>query len=64
MEGYAVYFDKVIRKENKIHWANCHEYLTREPATSTTKWSEIFASVTHAEQSTGVTRKAGCCLGS
>ena len=62
MEGYVVYFDKVIRKESKIHRADCTEYLTREPAASTTKWSEIYPTMGHTEQTSGVTRKAKCCL--
>lgn len=64
MEGYVVYLDKSVRKESKIHQADCPEYLTRKRDTSTTEWSEIYPSISHAEQHSGVIRRAECCLGS
>lgn len=64
MEGYVVFFDKLVRKESKIHQADCPEYLTRKPVTSTTEWSDIYSSIAHAKERSGVTRKAKCCLDS
>ena len=62
MKSYVVYFDKVVKKENKIHETDCPRYLNRSQDTTTTQWSRAYTSIADAEEHSGVTRKAKCCL--
>ena len=60
--SYVVYFDLDEAKENKLHPSTCQHYRNRNPITSTTKWSCIFASKEEAIRETGVSREAENCV--
>ena len=58
----VVYFDRVIRKENKIHYADCPQYLGRKRHTTTTYWMGPYSTMQVAIQETRVNRLAQCCV--